>query len=238
MGLFDGIVRIVNGNIAHDGVDSGNPLKIGGKASITTPSNVASGDRVDAWFDEKGAMYVNSSPGYRWAYYYGGLSGAVVNNADILFQRAVTPTWPLTDDISTAAEALDYFDTDDVLFNADPIWCYIPMGQSSYRNANIAIRNVTGVDVAITAFMIADNNNLLSVGPLSANSFRYVGDVDGPHTVATSGYFYIGLGTDGDDTATNRICSSWICGGLLIRFVPASDPPGGGHLLMTVMRSR
>ena len=32
MGLFDGIVRIATGNVAHDAADSGNPLKIGGKA--------------------------------------------------------------------------------------------------------------------------------------------------------------------------------------------------------------
>lgn len=238
MSLFSGIVRIITGNVAHDAADSGNPIKIGGKASILPPTSVATGDRVDAWFDEKGSMYVNSSPGYRWAYYYGGLSGGVINNADILFQRAVTPTWPFNDDISDNTEALDYFDTDDALFNGDPIWCYIPMGMSGYRYATVMIRNVTGVNADISAFMIPDNTNLLSVGPVSANAVRYVGDVDAPHTVATSGYFYIGLGTDGDDTAANRICSSWTCGALLIRFDPASDPPGGGHWLMTVMRSR
>lgn len=238
MGLFDGIIRIVNGNVAHDAADSGNPIKIGGKVSTSAPSNVANGDRVDAWFDTKGRQYVNASLGYQYAYYYGGLSGGVAPNADILFQRAATPTWPLSDDISSAAEALDYFDTDDALFNGDPIWCYIPIGQADCRNATVIIRNVTGVNADITAYGIPDNTNLLSVGPLSANAFRHIGDTNGAHTVATGGYFYIAIGTDGDDTAANRIASSWICGGLLIKFDPASDPPGGGHWLMTVMRSK
>lgn len=38
--------------VAHDGVDIGNPIKIGGKANANEPAAVsASGDRVDAWFD-------------------------------------------------------------------------------------------------------------------------------------------------------------------------------------------
>ena len=41
----------VHGAIAHDGIDSGNPIKIGGKASSTLPTAVAANDRVDALFD-------------------------------------------------------------------------------------------------------------------------------------------------------------------------------------------
>lgn len=47
------------GNIAHDGVDAGNPLKIGGYASGTAPAAIsADGDRVNAWFDATGRMAV------------------------------------------------------------------------------------------------------------------------------------------------------------------------------------
>jgi hypothetical protein len=40
----------VTGNVAHDAADSGNPIKIGGKAvdPYSAPANVAAGDRVDA----------------------------------------------------------------------------------------------------------------------------------------------------------------------------------------------
>lgn len=50
----------VQGNVAHDGVDAGSPLKIGGKAFTlaSTPAAVASLDRVDAAFSLKGAQYV------------------------------------------------------------------------------------------------------------------------------------------------------------------------------------
>lgn len=46
------------GNVAHDGVDSGNPVKIGGKANSSAPSSVAAGDRVDAWYTLGGAAKV------------------------------------------------------------------------------------------------------------------------------------------------------------------------------------
>lgn len=46
----------VQGDVAHDAADSGNPLKIGGKAETTAPAAVADGDRVNAWFDEYGRL--------------------------------------------------------------------------------------------------------------------------------------------------------------------------------------
>lgn len=46
------------GNVAHDAADSGNPLKIGGKAETTTPTAVADADRVDAFFDAYGRLNV------------------------------------------------------------------------------------------------------------------------------------------------------------------------------------
>jgi hypothetical protein len=44
----------VQGNAAHDAVDSGNPVKIGGKASTSLPTAVSNLDRVDAYFNEYG----------------------------------------------------------------------------------------------------------------------------------------------------------------------------------------
>jgi len=43
---------------AHDAVDAGNPIKIGGKASTSTPTVVAHGDRVDAWFGGYGQLAI------------------------------------------------------------------------------------------------------------------------------------------------------------------------------------
>lgn len=48
------------GNIAHDAVDSGNPVKVGGKATDPTsmPTAVASGDRVNAAYDLSGRAII------------------------------------------------------------------------------------------------------------------------------------------------------------------------------------
>lgn len=49
---------INGGNQAHDAVDSGNPVKIGGKANSAAPAAVAALDRVDAWYDLRGQAVV------------------------------------------------------------------------------------------------------------------------------------------------------------------------------------
>ena len=48
----------VQGKIAHNGVDAGNPLKIGGRARTSVGSAVANNDRVDAWFSDYGEQAV------------------------------------------------------------------------------------------------------------------------------------------------------------------------------------
>ena len=53
----------VQGEVSHDSVDVGSPVKIGGKAvSNTDPTAVAGADRVDAWFDVQGAQVVEDRP--------------------------------------------------------------------------------------------------------------------------------------------------------------------------------
>lgn len=52
-----GVAR-VHGSTAHDAVDAGNPIKIGGKASTSEPAAVANGDRVDAYYDANGYTHV------------------------------------------------------------------------------------------------------------------------------------------------------------------------------------
>jgi len=46
------------GDVAHDAVDSGNPIKVGGRASLNEPTAVADNDRVNAWFDQLGRQVV------------------------------------------------------------------------------------------------------------------------------------------------------------------------------------
>lgn len=50
----------VDGDVAHDAVDSGNPIKLGGYAKAAAPTDVsADADRVAAWFLRNGALAVN-----------------------------------------------------------------------------------------------------------------------------------------------------------------------------------
>ena len=46
----------VSGDVAHDAVDAGEPVKIGGKARTTPGNAVASLDRVDAYYDTFGRL--------------------------------------------------------------------------------------------------------------------------------------------------------------------------------------
>lgn len=48
----------IDNTVAHDAVDSGNPLKIGGKARTSLPTAVADADRVDALLDAQGRQVV------------------------------------------------------------------------------------------------------------------------------------------------------------------------------------
>jgi len=55
---------IVQGNVASDGVDGGNPVKIGGKAVAALPAGVSAGDRVDfiSTLDQKQINQPYSNP--------------------------------------------------------------------------------------------------------------------------------------------------------------------------------
>ena len=46
----------VGGGTPNDSVDSGNPVKIGGRGQGSAPTAVADGDRVNAWFTDNGAL--------------------------------------------------------------------------------------------------------------------------------------------------------------------------------------
>lgn len=52
---------MVGGNIAHDGADAGNPVKIGGKARQTNPTAVADADRADLVVDDIGRIVTADS---------------------------------------------------------------------------------------------------------------------------------------------------------------------------------
>lgn len=51
-------VPYAQGAVAHDALDSGNPIKIGGFASVNPPAGVGDGDRVNAWFGTAGQQAI------------------------------------------------------------------------------------------------------------------------------------------------------------------------------------
>jgi hypothetical protein len=53
----------IQGDVAHDAVDSGNPVKIGGYATDTEPAVVANADRTNAVFTRFGALVIAA---YDW----------------------------------------------------------------------------------------------------------------------------------------------------------------------------
>lgn len=54
----------LQGNVAHDAVDAGNPVEIGGYAKATPPTDVsADADRVRAWFLRNGALAIYNAYG-------------------------------------------------------------------------------------------------------------------------------------------------------------------------------
>jgi hypothetical protein len=52
----------VVGEVAHDGVDAGNPQKVGGQARTTLPTAVQDADRVNAMYDKWGRAVVTLAP--------------------------------------------------------------------------------------------------------------------------------------------------------------------------------
>ncbi|MCK9370678.1 hypothetical protein M0R04_12275 [Candidatus Dojkabacteria bacterium] len=59
----DVINQNIEGDVAHDAADSGNPVKIGGKASAAKPTAVTANDRVNAYFDVYGRQHVYDEGG-------------------------------------------------------------------------------------------------------------------------------------------------------------------------------
>lgn len=58
------LTTLTGGGVAHDGADSGNPVKVGSKSvtALTTNAAVASGDRADLTSDLDGAIITHQTP--------------------------------------------------------------------------------------------------------------------------------------------------------------------------------
>jgi len=72
----------VEGDVAHDAADAGNPVKIGGKGSASAPAAVTDGDRVNAYFDRNGRLVIlMDQPIPAGTNTIGGVAGDTANDA-------------------------------------------------------------------------------------------------------------------------------------------------------------
>lgn len=241
MGALDTAKKIVAGDTAHDAVDAGNPIKIGGKASTVRPTAVAVGDRVNAWFDRNGIQYVSQYAAFSYCHLYpGSITG---DSTDILLDRNDgSYAWPLADTITTTGKANEYFQGSNAAMDANRIEFYIPLGEANYRQCEIVISNNLGTALTLQAYLIPANVAFVSTTAIIAGAYRAIG-ASTSHTIADyvgdseASRFYISVGHDGDDVAANRISTRAIGGGIYLRVTPGADP-SAGEWSMTIMRSR
>lgn len=111
----------VSGDVAHDAVDAGEPVKVGGYASSTAPTAVAGADRVNAWFDLNGRQQVTAQG------YDSGTDSMKSFEVSPLSSHHVEETATLTN-----------------VANATPEYIYIDM--DGYRYVSIQIAALTGTD--------------------------------------------------------------------------------------------
>jgi len=104
-------VGVVQGGVANDAADSGNPIKIGGRAETTIPAAVADGDRVNAWFDEYGRTIIKDQA----VYDSGTQSNKVLESSPISAHHSESTLLNLTN-IATNTTGYAYIDMDGYRF--------------------------------------------------------------------------------------------------------------------------
>jgi len=92
LNVFPEPTTLTAGDVAHDAVDSGNPLKIGLQARTTDPTASVSARRVNAIGSTLGKQVVlqGAVPDLTWQ--FASAAGGVVNTADVALKAAVAGT--------------------------------------------------------------------------------------------------------------------------------------------------
>lgn len=128
----------VGGAVAHDAADSGNPVKIGGKAFSATPTAVANADRVDAWYDLTGRMTVRQRPPL------------------ILTLTSGAPTPTGTDIVNSSNGAIASTDLD--IRNTVYHPFVIPLAAGGYSECWIGVRATTSYDQTLQVYVYSAGN--------------------------------------------------------------------------------
>ncbi len=104
--IVSGSTAVIVGSVAHDGSDSGNPVKVGAKAetAMSGITLVADGDRTDLYAAEDGVQYVRDLP---------------ANPADYIDATPVTITSSTSDTsvVSAGGSNVRVYITDAIIYN-------------------------------------------------------------------------------------------------------------------------
>lgn len=250
MGVFDSIKKIVSGDIAHDAADSGNPVKVGGKASSSLPAAVASGDRTNMTTDLYGRQIVlphaakydadgldavsDGDIGHLRMTQYRDLIVAPNHLRAMYFSSNVialpndigvgVSNWYTIDGGPTTA----FFDGSDGGFGGNARYIHIPMYRFS-RGATIGLFNNLGVSLTvklrgrITSYNTSNQANGWRIwsGSLSALAYTYFSPLPLADTAEAEWNYVPQLAAPFDS--------------IVIELTPASDP-STGYFIFTVAR--
>lgn len=195
------------------------------------------GDYIPLIVDDVGRLHVTpsvSSTEFSYGFVAGsstGLSAGYVS--DWYCIRAATDTDP-SDQPTSAATILKYFDTDDAAFDATPVWVKIPIWDAAEGWATFAvtIRNRLNVSMRLDVYAVPAKGNVSAVGPPIANNIAYhsiVSALDVPDSTSI---------TFGPGGSSMNAVSMWPTGWLAIKMTPASDPSASGYWTLMVGRGR
>lgn len=151
--------------VAHDAVDAGNPLKIGGAASTNAPTAVSVGDRVNSWFNTRGALavFITQPDGTVPS----TLATDVVEDA--AHSNGASGPMPLTRRIDTPAASCDT-SGDNCTFNSGP--------EGGLYNSPVA---TAGVSAGATTYAV-----ITTASTNAANVKASAGNLYGIHAVNTT----------------------------------------------------
>ena len=164
----------VLGDTAHDAVDSGDPVKIGGKAATSTPTAVAAGDRVNAYFDTNGRLAIFDG-GTTLSIDDGG--GSITIDGSVSIGTALPAGTNNIGDVDIASIAAG----DNNIGNVDIVTVPAPLNVVGGGTEAAALR-VTIANDSTGVVSIDDNGGSITVdGTITANlaaGTNNIGDVD------------------------------------------------------------
>jgi hypothetical protein len=149
--------------VAHDSSDSGNPVKIGGKAISAAPTAVAANDRTDLYTDLYGQLRVNTTHITLWEEHHDFTAAQTdheVKAADAALALYVTDII-ITNDSSAAITV--YLETDTASAKTKISGTlYIPASGGLVTNLTTPIKGTAAKNIGVTSTGVSNWSITLS----------------------------------------------------------------------------